>query len=148
MTVRRGSGPRIPNRQTTPSLRGDLGTSATSEGPNRVSGTSNVGVEGLDYVDIPPPSARHATPSNWTAEKIGTYLAFALAALSVIFFFWHMDSNIDAIKSDVKEEKDKIDKLDEKSNRHTSSLENVTNSVQRLEGEIRRTQDYINNRKK
>ena len=49
----------IPIRQKL-GLRGDLNTSATTDGkPRRAAGTTNLGIEGLEYEDLPPPSNRH-----------------------------------------------------------------------------------------
>lgn len=151
MTRTRAPGQGIPNRPTSSVLRGDLGTSSTTdkEGPKVELGTSRFGVAGLNYEPLPPVKERHApTEGYWTMEKILAALGGVVVLITVVIFFNRMDSNISDVKADVKEEKDKIGKLDEKSNKQTVAIEMVTGSVQRLENEVRRTQDYIQEKKR
>jgi len=153
MTRHRGHQPNIPSRQKM-SLR-DIQTTRTTEeeegggGRNLGSGTAPAGVKNLILEDLPPPKSRRARPEpQWTLEKFGSFLGIALAGITIILFFYRMNSNIDDIKTDLKEERDKIEKIDEKSNKQASSTENLANSIQRLEGEVSRTQDFIRDRKK
>lgn len=149
MTGRGRHGTNIPSPKASINLRGDLDTTGTIEGPNPRSGTTGIGIAGLEYEDIPPPNVqRDHPPQNWTLEKIGSISGIATAAIIVIIFFYSMNSNVNDVKADVKESKGKIERLDEKANKQASVIENVANSVQRLEGEIRRTQDYVHDRRK
>ena len=148
MTGTSGYGPRIPNRQTNAAIRNVMQTSGTIDRPNPRSGTNGIGVDGFKYEDLPPPKSHDHTLQSWSLERVGSYLGIAVVAISVIIFFYSMNSNIEIVKIDVKDGKDRIERLDEKVNKQTSAIESVTNSVQRLEGEIRRTQDYVQNRKK
>lgn len=133
---------RIPNRQMNLGLRGNLDTSATADGTARpISGTPSADVSDTHYEDLPPPRTSRAASSNWTAEKIGSYVGLIGAGIAVAFFFFQMASDIGVIKTEVKEQKDKIEK-------QSSSIDNVASSVQRLEAEIRRTQDYVRDRRK
>lgn len=152
MTRKKASGQHIPNRSTNSVLRRDLGTSATTdkEGPKVELGTASFGIHGLNYEPIPPRvKALHApTEQYWTFEKILAALGGIGLLIAVVLFFNHMDSNISDVKADVREGNDKMGKLEEKSNKQTAAIEIVTGSVQRLENEVLRTQDYIQEKKK
>lgn len=146
MTGTRRGKSKIPQRQTLAGS-GYANTSATSDSPRYMSaGTTNIELgSDVKYTDLPPPPTRHAEKhsTDWTIEKIGSYLGVGTTILALIFFFYRMDSNIESMKNELKDVKDKIEKIDEKSNKQTSAIENETNATQRLENEIRRTQDYV-----
>lgn len=151
MTGTRGRGTRIPNGHVKTGLRGQLDTARTvsTEGPVIRTGTSNIEVQSLRYEDLPPPKVQsEPAQEKWSLEKFGAYLGIGIAILSIILFFYRMDSNVDAIKTEVKDSSVKLDKLNEKTNKQQSNIENLTSSVQRLESEIRRTQDYVQDNKK
>lgn len=152
MTRTRAPRQGISNQPTNSVLRGDLGTSRTTdeEEPKVELGTDRFGVAGLNYEPLPPVKERHAPaePAYWTMEKGLAALGGVAVLITVVIFFNHMDSNISDVKADVREQKDKIGKLDEKSNKQTVAIEIVTGSVQRLENEVRRTQDYIQEKKR
>lgn len=152
MTRKKASGQPIPNQATNSVLRRDLGTSATTneEGPKVGSGTTSFGINGLNYEPIPPRVKEpHAQiEPYWTFDRILAALGGIGLLIAVVLFFNHMDSNISDVKADVREGNDKMGKLEEKSNKQTAAIEIVTGSVQRLENEVLRTQDYIQEKKK
>lgn len=154
MTRSKAPGQGIPNRQTNPQalLRGNLGTSGTAEreGPKIEPGTGGLRTDRLDYQPLPPVKERAVPtePSYWTLEKVLAVLGGIAALIAVVSFFLHMDSNITDVKADVREGKDKIGKLDEKASRQTAAIELVSGAVQRLDNEVRRTQDYLHDKKR
>ncbi|MGS0742008.1 hypothetical protein ACVBEF_09260 [Glaciimonas sp. GG7] len=146
--MKRTSAEKTPNQSPNSILKSNLGTSRTNnkEGPRAELGT-HLGVHNLHYVPLPPMAERHHA-AYWTWEKVCTALGGVAILISIVIFFYHMDSNISDVKSDMREEKNKIGNLDEKSTKQTTSIEMVNGSVQRLESEVRRTQDYIQQQKK
>jgi hypothetical protein len=152
MTRTRAHEQRGSNRPANSVLKGNLGTSRTidNEEPNLQSGTGSLEIPELTYEPLPPVKERHAqtVTSYWTMEKILSVLGGVAILISIVIFFNHMDSNISDVKFDIREQKGKIEVLDGKANRQTVLIEMTNGSVQRLENEVRRTQDYIQQKKK
>jgi peptidoglycan hydrolase CwlO-like protein len=134
--------------QRTPQPKFSADTSATIDNVERSDfGTNSIKTKGMEFTDIPPRPAH--SNGNWSFVNNA---ASALQVISVIlvaaFFIWNLSSKIDTVKDDVKEVKTKIERLDESVTKQTSAVDNVSNSVQRLEDESRRTQDLVRDRKK
>jgi hypothetical protein len=151
MTKTRANERRITNRATNSVLKNNLGTSKTidNEGPQvNLGATTQVGNPGLRYEPLPPVKEQlpAAAPTYWTMERYLSALGGIMALIGIVIFFIRMDSNVSDLKASATEEKDKIGKLDEKASKQTVAIEMVTGSVQRLESEVRRTQDYIQQR--
>lgn len=154
MSERRNS-QTIPSSPTTGALRGALDVSRTADGPRiGVVGSGGDEHKGIRFVDAPAPvpASTNIADNKMTWEKIqastGFWLTIAGTLVGLSYFFFQMNSNISDVKSDVKESLARIGKVDEKVEKTSHTLDLANGSIQRLESEVRRTQDmYQKNNK-
>lgn len=153
MTGKKGGKPTIPNHRAPQPFGNKTETSSTKdaidEKPSPKTGTNSINLNGLELTDIPP-RPPHSNDHNplWSLGNFASVLQILGAILVAAFFIWNLSSKIDIVKDDVKEVKTKIEHLDESVTKQTSAIDNMSNSVQRLENENRRTQDLVSQRKK
>lgn len=149
MSGRRGSPKIIPRKGGARNLSGNLGTSETKEHEKTDARTGDIRLEGVGYKDVPPATPRQSLRFLGDWWKIFLNLIAVLAVLGpVLIFFNNLGSNVQNLQADVKNSTVKIDKLNEGIAKQSFAIENATLSVQRLEGEVRRTQDYIRPKEK
>lgn len=125
-------------------ITGTTGTSDMSQSSKNGHGTGGLQVSGLNYEDLPTKTKEENSSTSWGSPDrwmgiIGT-VGVAIAACIYVF---QMGSNISDIKSDQKEEKEKMNKIDEKISKQSADIQLINNSLQRIETDVRRTQDYV-----
>lgn len=138
---------RTGGKQSPINLSANLGTSATNtSGPTTGYGTGGQNYNDMQYVPLPPVARppSQGESHQWSfVEKFGVVVGLLVVFGSLVGFFFRLDSNVDGLKSDVKEVKTKIEKLDEQTVKQINSGERVSTELQRLGEEERRTQDYV-----